>query len=387
MLRILIVDDDPDVRHMLKLMLQRSGDEVDEAEDGAEALRKAIKNSYDAAIVDFRMPPPDGLEVLTRLRDTQPRCVRILMSGALDLPMVMNAINRGEVSRVVQKPFSRQAILAAVSESIATRTRLEEICVGALGESRESQRRQLEECLAGNILTLSLQPIVRAHDGGLRGYEALLRSSHPMLDTPQRVLSAAEAHDMIDRVADRVANCARQWFAKLPDDVDLFLNLHPAELSDLGRVRGRLEGLQQWSRRVILEITERSDVLQMDGWRNTLDFITGSGFRFAVDDVGCGYNSLAVLAELRPAFMKVDRVIVRYIEHDAHKQRLLELLSVFARATGTQLVVEGIETETEAETVRRIGADLLQGYLFGRPASSLSQGATQLKFAESSMLP
>ena len=387
MLRILIVDDDTDVRHMLRLMLQRSGNEVDEAEDGAEALRKAVKNSYDVAIVDFRMPPPDGLEVLTRLRDTQPRCVRILMSGALDLPMVMNAINRGEVSRVVQKPFSRQAILAAVTESVAARARLEEICVGALGDSREEQRRQLEECLSGNKLTLSLQPIVCANDGVLRGYEALLRSSHPMLDTPQRVLAAAEAHGMLDAVADRVAGCAGQWLASLPGDVDLFVNIHPAELRDLDSVRRRLEGLQRWSQRVVLEITERSDVLQMDGWRRTLDFITGSGFRFAVDDVGSGYNSLAVLAELRPAFMKIDRVIVRYIERDEHKQRLLELLSLFARATATQLVVEGIETETEATTVRTIGADLLQGYLFGRPMSALAQGATHSKFAASSTLP
>ncbi len=370
MLRILIVDDDPDVRHMLSLMLQRSGYGVDEAEDGAQALRKALKNSYDAAIVDYRMPPPNGLDVLTRLRDSQPRCVRILMSGSLDLPMVMNAINRGEVSRVVEKPFSRQAILAAVSESIAARTRLEELCIGAHGDTREEQRRHLEECLSGDTLKLVLQPIVRATDRTLRGYEALLRSSHSVLDTPERVIAAAEAHGMLDRVADHVAACAGRWLTRMPDNIDLFINVHPTELSDLERVRCRLEGLGRWSGRIILEITERSDVLHLDGWRSTLDLIIGSGFRFAVDDLGSGYNSLSVLAELRPAFMKVDRSIVRHVEHDEHKQRLLELLSLFARATSTELIVEGIETETEAEVVCRIGADLLQGYLFGRPGAA-----------------
>lgn len=376
MLRILIVDDDADVRHMLSLMLRRSGYETDQAEDGAQALRRAVKTSYDVAIVDYRMPPPDGLEVLTRLRDAQPRCVRILMSGALDLPMVMNAINRGEVSRVVQKPFSGQAILGAVTDSIAARTRLEELCIGSLDNTREQQRQQLEECLLGNALSLALQPIVSATDGALRGYETLLRSRHVTLDTAQRVLAAAEASDMLDRVADHVATCARHWLGTLPDNLELFVNVHPAELSDPARVRRRLEALERWSGRIVLEITERSDVLQMDGWRSTLDFITGSGFRFAVDDLGSGYNSLAVLAELRPAFMKVDRAIVRDIEHEEHKQRLLELLSLFARATGTQLIVEGIETETEAAAVRRIGVDLLQGYLFGRPTGT--PGASKL---------
>jgi EAL domain-containing protein (putative c-di-GMP-specific phosphodiesterase class I)/CheY-like chemotaxis protein len=368
MSRILIVDDDSEVRHMLSLMLQRSGFDTDEAEDGGEAVRKAIKGSYDAALVDYRMPPPDGLEVLTHLRDVQPRCVRILMSGSLDLPIVLNAINRGEVSKIVQKPFSRQAIVEALSDSIAARTRLEELCIGAGNDAIDEWRRQLEECLSDDTLSLALQPIVRAADSSLRGYEALMRSTHSVLDTPQRVLAAAEEYGMLGRVADRVAICTGRWLTTLPEEVDLFINVHPAELSDLSQVRDRLEVLRPWSQRIILEITERSDVLQMESWRNTRDFLVGAGFRFAVDDLGSGYNSLSVLAELRPAFMKVDRSIVSNIERDDHKQRLLELLSLFARATETQLIVEGIETESEAAVVRRIGVDLLQGYLFGPPS-------------------
>jgi len=370
MSRILIVDDDSNVRHMLSFVLQRSGFEVDEAEDGAEAVRKAIKNSYDAAIVDYRMPPPDGLEVLAQLRDIQPRCVRILMSGSLDLPLVLTAINRGEVSKVVQKPFSRQAILGALSGSMAARARFEELCLGAHSESLDEQRRQLEECLSDDLLTLALQPIVRASDGLIRAYEALLRSTHRNLDTPQRVIAAAEAHGMLGRVAERVVFCARRWLDTLPADVDLFINVHPRELSEVEDVRRRLESLRSSSQRIVLEITERSDVLQMDGWHETLEGLTAAGFRFALDDVGSGYNSLAVLAELRPAFMKVDRSIVCQIEVHEHKQRLLELLAVFAQATHIKLIVEGIETEAEATVVRRIGTDMLQGYLFGRPAHS-----------------
>ena len=368
--RILIVDDDSDVRHMLSLVLQRSGYEIEEAEDGSEALRKATKNSYDAAIVDYQMPPPDGLELLTQLRDVQPRCVRILMSGALDLPVVMNAINRGEISRVVQKPFSRQTMLGALGESIAARARLEELCVGARSDSFEEQRRHLEECLSGDILTLALQPIVAAGNGSVKGYEALLRSSHAVLDTPLRVIAAAEAHDMLGRVADRVALCSARWLETLPEHINLFINVHPGELADVEQVRRRLQGLEKWSGRIVIEITERSHVLQMESWRSALDFLTGAGFRIAVDDLGAGYNSLSVLAELRPAFMKVDMSIVRHIEQDERKQRLLELLSLFARATSTVLIVEGIETEAEAAVVRRIGADLVQGFLFGRPSNS-----------------
>ena len=78
MARILIVDDDDDadVRRMLRFVLQRSGHEIEEAEDGSEGLRKAVAGTYDAAVVDYQMPPPDGLELLGQLRELQPRCVR-----------------------------------------------------------------------------------------------------------------------------------------------------------------------------------------------------------------------------------------------------------------------------------------------------------------------
>ncbi len=59
--------------------------------------------------------------------------------------------------------------------------------------------------------------------------------------------------------------------------------------------------------------------------------------------------------------------ITRNIDREERRQRVLELLSRFARATHTQLIAEGIETQAEAASVRALGADLLQGFLYGRP--------------------
>jgi EAL domain-containing protein (putative c-di-GMP-specific phosphodiesterase class I) len=289
---------------------------------------------------------------------------------------VMQAINRGEVSRVVAKPFSRQAILEAIDDAVAARARLEELCIGARSDTFGVQRRQLEECLSGQVLTLALQPIVTASDRRVYGYEALMRSSHPVLDSPTRVIAAAEAHAMLDRVADRVAQCAAAVLKTLPESANLFINVHPGELADAEAVRFRYEQLRPWARRVVLEITERSYVLENNTWRDAVDSLIGAGFRVAVDDLGSGYNSLSVLAALRPQFMKVDRSIVEQIERDDRKQRLVELLVLFAKATGTQLVVEGIETEEEAAVVKRMGADLLQGFLYGKPTPNPSSTRT-----------
>jgi EAL domain-containing protein (putative c-di-GMP-specific phosphodiesterase class I)/ActR/RegA family two-component response regulator len=371
MSRILVVDDDAGLRDVLRSILLRIGHQVETAVDGTEALAKAVAGDYDAAVVDYQIPPPNGLDVLSRLRDIQPRCVRLLMSGTLELPVVEDAVNRGEIARVIRKPFDRQGFVDALDGAITGRAKLRDAYIDAHREGFEWQRRQLEECLSSDMLTLALQPIVRAGDAAVVGYEALLRSRHPGFDTPLALISAAESHGMLGRVADRVAEHAAHVLAAMPADCDLFINAHPAEFAHDDEIRRRFARLGPWAERIVIEITERTDVLQIMNWRHPVEFLTGVGFRIAVDDLGAGYNSLAVLAELHPAFAKVDMSIVRNIDTDMRKQRLVELLAHVARATQAQLIVEGIETAAEAAVVTRLGADYLQGFLFGHPATNL----------------
>src|SRR6185503_18683660 len=141
------------LRQALGAVLHRNGYEVEQAENGAEALQKSLGGLFDAAVVDYQMAPSDGLEFLSQLRDIQPRCLRLLMSGVLDLPVVMHAINHGDVSRVVQKPFRLDAIVGALEELIAARSRREDLGRSAGDRTLQNQRRQLDECLSGNLLT------------------------------------------------------------------------------------------------------------------------------------------------------------------------------------------------------------------------------------------
>jgi EAL domain-containing protein (putative c-di-GMP-specific phosphodiesterase class I) len=371
MSRILVVDDEAGMRSALRLVLSRIGHEVDMAEDGTQALAKAVAADYDAAVVDYRIPPPNGLDVLNRLRDIQPKCVRLLMSGTLDLPVLEDAVNRGEIARVIRKPFDTQSFVDALDGAITGRARLRDVYIGAQREGFDRQRRELEECLSSAMLTLALQPIIRPGDSAVVGYEALLRSRHPGFDTPLALVGAAESQGMLGQLADRVAESAARILTVMHPDLTLFINAHPGELADAEAVRRRFGRLGQWANRIVIEITERADVLQIMNWRHAVEFLTGAGFRIAVDDLGAGYNSLSVLAELHPAFAKVDMTIVRNIDRDMRKQRLVELLAHVARATQAQLIVEGVETQAEAAVLTRLGADYLQGFLFGRPIIDL----------------
>ena len=378
MARILAVEDDALVRRCIRRILARKGHEVIEAAHGPEGLRHASEQSFDVALVDYNLPIIDGVEVLQRLRELQPGCLRVLVTGQLDLPMVVGAVNRGEITRVIEKPFKSRALVDAVNEVIRTREIMKDVMKVQEEAASAEERRMLEECLAGEDVQIALQPILSAPDGEIYAYEALLRSTHPTLNGPMPVLRAAELHGMLAEVAEVVVNRVHRWMERLPDHVRLFMNLHPDELADPEGVVNRLRPLAPWARRIILEITERSRLQGLDQWERSVDAVTEMGFSIAVDDLGAGYSSLSVLAELQPSYIKVDMSIVRGVDHEPQKRRLVELLCRFAEATDALLVAEGVETPEEAAALKEIGAHLLQGYLFGRPSLTLSQDQLRL---------
>jgi EAL domain-containing protein (putative c-di-GMP-specific phosphodiesterase class I) len=330
----------------------------------------AATQPFDAALVDYKLPGLDGLEVLQRLRELQPRCVRMLMTGELVLPLVVTAVNVGKVSRVIEKPFEANTLVETLADALTNQKRLTTMLQKQRGGGIH-ERRQLTEVLEGSDLRLALQPIVKADTGRVFGYEMLLRSKHPVLDGPGPVLAAAERHGMHRELGSVVVARAAEWLMRLPGDARLFMNLHPHELLDSNSLCTRMEVLHMWADRIILEITERSNIGENFSWEGALERVKDMGFQIAVDDLGSGYAALSMLAELQPQFMKIDMSIIRDVDTDDHKRRLVDLLCSFAEATDSRVVAEGVETKAEAAALTDAGVDLLQGFLFGEPQLNL----------------
>lgn len=375
MLNILAVDDEPALLSAMKRVLERAGHKVVCATTGDAAVSAFGGQGFDVAVVDYHIPEPDGLEVLKRLREVHPACVRVLASGRLDLPVVVEAVNDGEVSWVLGKPFMPQELLDAIGQAVNHRERAVQVQLDRRQRAETEQRELFHECLAGDSIRLALQPIVRAQENGVYAYEALLRSTHPLFKGPLDLLSAAERFNMVADLSDVVVQRAAAWFSDLPAEAKLFMNLHPDELQDPEGLRQRLEKLSPWAERMVVEITERSRVFDNDHWQDSIDHLQDLGFALAVDDLGAGYSSLSTLAALQPRYIKVDMSIIRDVDTDVRKQRLVELLCRFSSATEALMVAEGVETQSEAETLRALGTDLLQGYHFGRPSLKLQLAA------------
>jgi EAL domain-containing protein (putative c-di-GMP-specific phosphodiesterase class I) len=92
------------------------------------------------------------------------------------------------------------------------------------------------------------------------------------------------------------------------------------------------------------------------------------GFRVAVDDLGTGYSGLTCLLNLKPEFVKYDRELVAGIQASTPRTKLVRSLEQLSRELGICTIAEGVEQPQERDALRELGCELLQGYLFGRPA-------------------
>jgi EAL domain-containing protein (putative c-di-GMP-specific phosphodiesterase class I) len=299
--------------------------------------------------------------------------MRILISNPSAMVPAIAAVNRGEISEVLPRPFTVNTMLEAVESTLDHRRQMMEVARVQQAAARIEELRMLDECFSENHIQIALQPILCSQSRQLIAFEALLRSTHPVLSGPLSVLRAADHHDRIDAVADIVFRRTAAWLRQLPRSVSLFINLHPDELSEPDRLTRRLQLLSEDASRVVLEITERSRLQSIYGWEESLKRAKEMGFSVAVDDLGSGYSSLSMLADLQPQYIKMDMSIVRGVDASSRKKRMVNMLCRFAEATGSQLIAEGVETAEEAEALTSAGTHLLQGYLFGRPSQSPSE--------------
>ncbi len=95
----------------------------------------------------------------------------------------------------------------------------------------------------------------------------------------------------------------------------------------------------------------------------------GSGFAFAVDDVGAGYSGLEKIARLEPRYLKFDRELVRSIDSSYIRREMTRALKAFADRIGSTIIAEGIESDAELATLLELGIEYGQGFLLGRPAA------------------
>jgi len=226
--------------------------------------------------------------------------------------------------------------------------------------------------LASGSCALAVQPVVLAGpERRVAFHECLIR----VLDESGRIIPAAQFMGQIEETAlGREVDCASLRLAfdllRRKPQTRMAVNVSARSLGD-GQWRRVLDaGLAaegDLAERLILEISEDSAMQLPEVVIRFMEEMQPHGVAFALDDFGAGLIAFRHLKDFFFDLVKVDACFIRNIDRDPDNQVIAEALITIAHQFEMFAVAEGIETEAEAALLERIGADCLQGYLFGVP--------------------
>jgi len=236
----------------------------------------------------------------------------------------------------------------------------------------EDRRGELRAMLRDRDVRTLFQPIYRLPQRNVVGYEALSRGPEgTYLETAENLFGFSERAGLLGEVEHLCVERALTNAHRLPLGATVFINLSMRGLEYLEATNGGLSHLvhrEGWSpREFVLEITERTYAESAELLKDRVNALRGQGFRIAIDDMGTGYSSLAVLADLQPAYIKLDHMLVRDLASAPIKRNLVSAITGFAHSSQSLVIAEGVERQQEVKVLQEIGVFLVQGFYFGMP--------------------
>lgn len=216
--------------------------------------------------------------------------------------------------------------------------------------------------------------------------ECLVRWQHPIkgLISPVAFIKIAEKSDLIvqiDRWMLRQACLFINEQTRLGKLIHISVNISARHFTRPDFIEGIEKILTETAadaRKLTLEITESILVNDLDAIVETMSTLQKHGFQFSLDDFGTGYSSLAYLRKLPVQELKIDKTFIDDLESNAEDFQLVSAIFEVAKTFGLSVVVEGVETQNQLSILHKIGAPIIQGYIFSKPIPSADWAATNL---------
>jgi len=247
----------------------------------------------------------------------------------------------------------------------------------AAAQERKTLADDLLRGLAAGELVVHFHPQVEAATGRLHGVEALARWQHPVrgLLMPGTFLPIADDLGLTSEIDARVLRQSLGVISALAAEgvvvPKVSVNASYRRLAS-EQLRAEIRAMTPPPCRLAFELLETIAFdEQNDAFFWTLDALREQGIEIELDDFGSGHASITTLLRLRPGRIKIDRQLVAALGSEVPEAEvLISAICDMARAMDIRLTAEGVETEDQAATLRRLGCDVLQGFLFARPLAA-----------------
>lgn len=227
-------------------------------------------------------------------------------------------------------------------------------------------------------MTMNYQPLIDLQDGGLLGFEALLRWHHGEFGPipPNKFIPIAEESGLIIPMTKWIleTTCLQlaEWQKVSPACRDMIMSVNISgkhlsndDLIDDVEYALSVSGIKPSTLK--LEITESAAMENAEHTISTLNRLKAIGVQLSIDDFGTGYSSLSYLHRLPFDTLKIDRSFVYSVGERGENSEILQTIISLAKNLKMKVIAEGIETETQLSLLQNLGCDYGQGYLLARP--------------------
>jgi diguanylate cyclase (GGDEF)-like protein len=240
-------------------------------------------------------------------------------------------------------------------------------------EDHRLLEQDVREALGSDALSLAFQPIIDAQTGVVAAREALLRWHHPRRGDipPDQFIPIIEDAGLIHQIGDWVIRQACEEASRWDGSIRVAVNISAAQLTGAGlanTVLSALAATRLEPSRLELEVTESVFLGDDAATLASLERLRAIGVRLVLDDFGKGYSSFGYLSRAHFSKIKIDQSFVRGAAHGARDcVAIVHAILALARGLGVDTTAEGVETEDQADVMRQLGCNQLQGFYFGRP--------------------
>lgn len=247
---------------------------------------------------------------------------------------------------------------------------------------------EFEDILSKELIFTKFHPIICLSTGDIIGYEALSRGPEASIfENPTYLFEIAEKLTLVEDLDMLCREKAILNASKLSLDtksLKLFINVDAASMAYPKHNKGTtLSCTEKYGLNIgniVLEITERAFIKDSKAFFEALAHYQSQGFSIAIDDLGSGSAGLRIISEANPHIVKIDKFLVENIDKSFKKQAILKMVvEMCHRVFNSKIVAEGIETFDEYGTVKALGVDWGQGYLFGKPSYALQPVPDMIK--------
>lgn len=363
--QVLIVDDDDDVRDLLRDIVESDGFDVMECADALAVIGSLRENAPETIVLDLQMPGLDGIEVLRRLNEVNCTARIIIVSGS-DPRILSSAVRMGrDLGLHVVGGLGKPIDFGKFSR----------LLVHPVDDSTRLTKQQALNALDNGALATHFQPTLDLqHQCGPKptGAEALVRwlDDEQGLIMPDRFLPAISEEKAMLKLTYWVVNHVTEQLGRWHRnglDLSVAINLDTQMLDDLNlpdKLVDIADSNQAPTEKITLEITENARIADT---RNAMDILMRlrlKGFELSIDDFGTGFSSLTELYKLPFSELKVDRSFVSEACQNKEARTIVRSVVDLAHNLGLRACAEGVEDELTLDFLLDIGCDRAQGYLF-----------------------